>query len=739
MPTDARTDAKIVVPAHAYDISFVGVSPSYSAVTDASDHGYLFRMRQRTQRIDLTEPAESPSETEKKAETDAGNNKQVSSKEAEHSLIFEYRAAPTLDFHSNSSEVGDVSLASPTCKHFAVSEEGSDSTSIDIADAPQWRLQSGSLIAVKVTASEMLRNDQGDELGMCTHVHGDIHLHTRLGLTTEEAGNLDMDSETLEHKEVKKLLDKSMGVTNEAEIEEMRTCIGVEDDPDHPNRNCNLPIQLSETTTIRNFRDSYRCEGKDSAGFTPLGESAKADAKERLEMCRQAWKPLLAGTQYRVWASLAWDETQGDELGLSCLSKFERAAWSAVGVTRDHWTADWSTYTEFSTAVMTVVPAWADLSLDATKMLEEALHFTEETWGRLWALRDRVIPKLQRDAKEEPSSSLSWNELSIHEVEHLQTLGWVNETWDDIESASPESSSTAWEQLECEQKLAARALGFWAHTWPAPGDPGMSQDDECSGLTVHKTASENALPWAVPEDKVHGCFYDASTMRVVLQRTVPGPTATAKWPRFSTLCERTTFDNAHVTKSLRIGLPGRSAATSMRALTATMHLDGHPLVVKKLVAAIEGERFITDKEAVPYPQGSPLLVLHDPPGGASSSSFSNVHVESVVTTKGSHVTHGFVGNLGASLGYEAELLKMSMCAGLGVYACMDLSPDGVAFNIKGGLSADTATNFETGRDESSLQPKLSLDVEFSYSTSDDPGSAGPMAVSFCHCSERFFT
>ena len=92
-----------------------------------------------------------------------------------------------------------------------------------------------------------------------------------------------------------------------------------------------------------------------------------------------------------------------------------------------------------------------------------------------------------------------------------------------------------------------------------------------------------------------------------------------------------------------------------------------------------------------------------------------------------------MGEFGFSLGYEAEILKTSLCSGLGVAVCNELSPDGVALKIGGSMGLDTAHNFESGSDSSRLQPKLSLEVEFSYSTSDDAGSAGPMAVSsLCH-------
>ena len=103
LPTDTFTDATILVPAHPFDVAFNAVTPSYSAVTDASDHGYFFRMGLRTQRIDLREPAQETVSAEESKEME-GEQQHTSTKPPEHSLIFEFREAPALKFHTNSSE-----------------------------------------------------------------------------------------------------------------------------------------------------------------------------------------------------------------------------------------------------------------------------------------------------------------------------------------------------------------------------------------------------------------------------------------------------------------------------------------------------------------------------------------------------------------------------------------------------------------------------------------------------------
>ena len=742
LPTDTFTDATIVVPAHPFDIAFSAVTPSYSAVTDASNHGYLFRMGRRTQRIDLREPAQekATSEEEKKAEGELEQGKENNPTPSEHSVIFEYRPAPTLEFHTNSSEFEeDPSLAYPGCKSFRLHEDGEESTAVPIP--PQYRLTAGSAVSIRVTAAETIQNDQDDELGECTDLNGEVHLHSRLGLTTEEAADLDLDSETAEHKLVKRLLDKSIAVTADADIEEMRTCMGVVPDGDHPGRNCLLPLQLTGLTIVRDLLDSPHCGGKKhDSGFSPVGGSADTD-EQRLEECQVAWKPLLQrAADYKVWRSFAWDEAQSDKLARQSMNRLERAVWTQLGVKPELWTGDWTTGGEFLESIMTVVPLWADMSAETVSAVEKTLRYSEETFGRLWALRQRMV---SMDDTVELALPLSWSQLTTAETGHLSVLGWSKSSWDETEpheSSIPGSSVLSFAELGCAQRSAARSLGFFWHTWPVPGsaiteeaDSVGLEDSDCAAIPPHRT-NDGTTVWEmdVATGVATGCFYDAATMQVVTQRPTPtlspgdGPT----FPRFHSLCEHTTHDGAEVTQTLRVGLPGRSAALSVRTLTASIESTGHPLVVNTLAVVVTGERFVTDKETVPYPQGSPLLVLHDPPGGASQSTFTNVRVETTMTTNGQHVKHGFFGETGATVGFEAELMKQSMCVGLGYMQCMELSPDAVALKANINVGMDANLNFESGSDKSRLMPKLAFDVEFSYSTSDDSGSAGPMADMF---------
>ena len=61
---------------------------------------------------------------------------------------------------------------------------------------------------------------------------------------------------------------------------------------------------------------------------------------------------------------------------------------------------------------------------------------------------------------------------------------------------------------------------------------------------------------------------------------------------------------------------------------------------------------------MPFPLGIPLLVLHDPPGGGSSSSFADVRSQNVITRKGKTVQTGSIMNVESTLGVEGEFMKV---------------------------------------------------------------------------------
>lgn len=153
------------------------------------------------------------------------------------------------------------------------------------------------------------------------------------------------------------------------------------------------------------------------------------------------------------------------------------------------------------------------------------------------------------------------------------------------------------------------------------------------------------------------------------------------------------------------------------------------------VVVVTGPRFVSDTERVPFPEGLPLLVLHDPPGGNSFSAFHHQQLEVTFVDAG----FGFGLSAGLDFGLETKVgvdmeLEMStevLAAPLGVGASIGVEPpDPLKLEIgasKGfGLSTNLASNM--GASFSNRASKLS--IEFSYQTSAEPDKAGPPQDTF---------
>jgi hypothetical protein len=67
-----------------------------------------------------------------------------------------------------------------------------------------------------------------------------------------------------------------------------------------------------------------------------------------------------------------------------------------------------------------------------------------------------------------------------------------------------------------------------------------------------------------------------------------------------------------------------------KTYAASMAIAGHLAAHVSTAMVVTGERFISDDEMVGFPEGLPLVVLHDPPGGASFAAMHNIHATSEV-------------------------------------------------------------------------------------------------------------
>ena len=140
----------------------------------------------------------------------------------------------------------------------------------------------------------------------------------------------------------------------------------------------------------------------------------------------------------------------------------------------------------------------------------------------------------------------------------------------------------------------------------------------------------------------------------------PQPVFKVTKSRFSAIClqsERQT--TAQVEIELQVGMPSLIAPFS-RPISASMRAVGHPTSETVERAVVLGQRWISDLESVPFPLGLPLLVLHDPPGGASSSEFSDARVHTVITHKGHTVQTGYNTDNDFHLGIDGTFGEMSI-------------------------------------------------------------------------------
>lgn len=119
-------------------------------------------------------------------------------------------------------------------------------------------------------------------------------------------------------------------------------------------------------------------------------------------------------------------------------------------------------------------------------------------------------------------------------------------------------------------------------------------------------------------------------------------------------------------------------------------------------------------DSFPIPEYEPLLVIHDPPGGSSSASYSNakIHVEMEVD----HVDYAKKMTLGLG-GWLLGGGNTGSCAGLGFMMCMKM----LLAKAEGGLYKD-----QDFTDEGEYQGdrKARFELTFSYETSSRPENAG---------------
>jgi hypothetical protein len=181
-----------------------------------------------------------------------------------------------------------------------------------------------------------------------------------------------------------------------------------------------------------------------------------------------------------------------------------------------------------------------------------------------------------------------------------------------------------------------------------------------SRRTAAKSSPSNGPDNADPEWCPPGYIYNKGTS---LTRNDWGCVMA---PRLDAMCVRTTQTDAKSTLTgFATGMPER-VLPFLKTLTASIKPAGYQRVEAVAEVFVVGRRFISDLERLPMPEGRPLLVVHDPPGGASFVSFSSVRVQSRITDSMKEETVGWSTeheiNIGKESAQEAPEVVALVCS-----------------------------------------------------------------------------
>ena len=443
IPVPAQTDGRVLLNGFVADITLEALEPAWPHVTDAGDLGYFYRLRNRTRRWDFLQSS--------KAREDAAMQGQAPP--AEPVEEFEYHPEASLEL-AFAPAVGvdpnDVKQISTGCTTVTATDRdleksggarGYTPSELQGNDRPKWAMNKGTLVSGTVAVTEYLPYPDPNASQPCTWVEfpgGDtVHpvnvRHTnKLGLSNEDIVAFQMDSTTAEKKEFNKILAKTLNLENEppalaAAEEQLQKCSieGVD------KATCEDPVgREEETDETAKFGSDYTCTSAYSDETNENGNTvmtlhsgymlALNSDETQMTACVSFWNTEGVRTtedivhMYQPWHSIQWGS----------LSLTEQGYWETVGVDiDDHRVADAyrnaqgqsiDSWSKFSEMVYMAGEPWDKLSAAAKEALDK-LEFGPETWGRQWALLERVFHK---------KVTLTWGELTANEKTAMMALGW---------------------------------------------------------------------------------------------------------------------------------------------------------------------------------------------------------------------------------------------------------------------------------------------------------------------------
>ena len=312
---------------------------------------------------------------------------------------------------------------------------------------PTWILPTATTILAVVLVTEPLPYPMQDAPLVCDWVEFadktpvKVRHWNRLGFTNEDDHILSGNPETAEYKEHLNVVHQTLGASWSRE--DLTRC--------RVDGMCNHDVEFDGDTL---FTDAFGADDSCSVAVAQ-GDAVVDSIGYELEMdwgkCQEYWSRMqqMDGSKYRAWHKLDF---------FTDLTEAERGYWRTLGLEEAYTpSADWLA---FSTHVLVKSsPPWQLLALEQAEAAAQ-LGFTEETYGRQWAIVDRIFYN--------KTQLIPWAvvELVPAEAAALGKFGWDEATWDGGDTiAPPVNVAVSYLNLHNSQKQALETLRITQNHW----------------------------------------------------------------------------------------------------------------------------------------------------------------------------------------------------------------------------------------------------------------------------------
>ena len=474
VPTGRSTRSRLMLPGQLTDVTLEALAPAWPQVTDFGELGYFHRRRNRTQRFDLLAVSKARLVLAKGNPDGAAT---AVDEPEEPVAEFEYHPAVSLAFSvAKTSTEGSVDpiacqTVEATDTDLATSDDEYAPTVLRAdGTVPTWVVKKGTVVDVQVLVTEQVPYPLTDTDGLmppsqvCSWVELDstgphdasvehpVHVvHTnRLGLSNEDLIALQQDPTTAEYKEFSTVLTTTLQGLDLAQLDNLKRCTHEGADP----ARCTLlSTSTPQTAYTDSFGSDHRClvqaAGALLADYNPVFTAADVTDSLRTD-CNAAWNDLVASKDYRVWHTTPFDTgalTPDESDWWKQLPPEVHQAYQAC----DDRGCGWGEFSQNVYVDAYDVP-WSGLP-DGHKQALANLRFTEETWGRHWALLERIFHgATAKVLLWDSDASKPGSGLTPLEQEAMTSLGWDgSDAWDNGMQA-PDRPQENWASLTGDQR-----------------------------------------------------------------------------------------------------------------------------------------------------------------------------------------------------------------------------------------------------------------------------------------------